>query len=298
MKIFITGATGFIGKALVNKWLAEQHQITLLSRSPTLAKYLFAQPISAVKNLDVFEHFNEFDVIVNLAGAPIFDRRWTKQQKSVLWHSRVDLTTKLTALINQSQTPPACFISASATGFYGDGGENLLSENSPASQCFTGQLCNAWEYAANQAHTRVCTIRTGMPLARSGGALAKILKLYQWRLGGTLGSGKQFMPWIALEDMLNAVDFLMLNSQCQGAFNLTAPNPIRNQDFNSMLGSKLNRAHFARVPAWLLRILLGERAKLILDSQRVYPEKLQNSGFQFEFEDFTHWLETEIKKAP
>jgi len=298
MKIFITGATGFIGKALVNKWLADNHQITLLSRSPIQAESCFPQPVSAVKNLDVFEHFNEFDAIVNLAGEPIFDRRWTKQQKSVLWHSRIDLTTKLTALINQSHTPPACFISASATGFYGNGGENLLTENSPASQCFTGQLCHAWEQAANQAHTRVCTIRTGMPLAYSGGVLGKMLPLYQWGLGGSLGSGKQFMPWIALEDMLNAVDFLLLNSQCQGAFNLSAPNPIRNQDFNSLLASKLKRPHFAHVPAWLLRTLLGERAKLVLDSQRVSPEKLQNASFQFKFETFDHWLDTELKKAP
>ncbi|PVX32678.1 hypothetical protein C8D76_11239 [Pasteurella langaaensis DSM 22999] len=295
MNIFITGATGFIGKALVNKWLADNHQITLLSRNPERAKSQFPQPVSAVKNLDIFEHFNDFDAVINLAGEPIFDQRWTNKQKSKLWHSRIDLTEKLTALINQSQTPPDCFISASATGFYGDAGENLLTENSAASQCFTGLLCQAWENAANQAHTRVCTIRTGMPLARSGGALGRMLKLYQWGLGGKLGNGKQFMPWIALQDMVAAVNFLMQNNQCQGAFNMSSPNPIRNQNFNSILGSQLNRPHFAHAPAWLLRLLLGERAKLVLDSQRVYPEKLQRAGFQFQFEDFEHWLATELK---
>ena len=292
MKIFITGATGFIGKALVNKWLADKHEITVLSRNPQQAKATFHQAVSAVENLDVFSHFNQFDAIVNLAGEPIFDRRWTVQQKEKLWRSRIDLTQKLTALINQSRTPPRVFISASATGFYGNGYEQVLTENSPNSQSFTGQLCAQWEKIAQQANTRVCLLRTGMPFELSGGAFARILPFYRYGLVGKLGNGRQFMPWIALSDMINAIDFLFKNAQCDGPFNICSPNPIRNMEFNRILGSHLNRPHFMTMPALLLKVILGERACLLLDSQKVKPQKLIEMGFKFEFEYFEDWLQS------
>lgn len=294
MNILITGATGFIGKALVQKWLADKHQITILSRSPQKAESLFQQAVSAVGNLDVFSDLNEFDVVVNLAGEPIFDHRWTVQHKALLWQSRLHLTQKLTALINQSTTPPKVFISASATGFYGHGGEQELTENTPHTESFTGQLCAQWEQKALQANTRVCLLRTGIPLDLSGGALAKIIPFYRWGLGGKLGDGRQFMPWIALSDMINAIDFLVMHEPCQGAFNLCAPNPIRNAEFNQCLGSHLNRPHFMTVPAFMLKLVLGERACLVLDCQNTKPRKLQEMGFQFEFEHIEDWLRANV----
>ena len=298
MNIFITGATGFIGKTLVKKWLADHHQITLLSRQPKQAEALFHHAVSAVENLDVFSHFDQFDVVVNLAGEPIFNQRWSAAQKEKLWHSRVNLTEKLTALINQSQTPPQVFLSASATGYYGNGGENSLTENAANSLTFTGQLCAEWERVAAKANTRICLLRTGMPFDVSGGAFAKILPFYRLGLGGKLGNGNQFMPWIALTDLIGAINFLMLNQQAKGAFNLCAPHPIRNSEFNHLLGSALNRPHFAHAPACLLKLLLGERACLLLDSHNAHPEKLLKLGFQFQFNQFEPWLNDRIKKAP
>lgn len=294
MNILITGATGFIGKALTQKWLADNHQITVLSRNPKKAEKLFQHAISAVENLDVFSNLNEFDVVVNLAGEPIFDQRWTTKRKTLLRQSRLQLTQKLTALINQSTRPPQVLISASATGFYGHGGEQELTETSLNSTSFTGWLCAQWEQSALQANTRVCLLRTGMPLDLSGGALAKIYPFYRWGLGGKLGDGQQFMPWIALSDMINAIDFLVRHEKCQGVFNLCAPNPIRNTEFNRHLGLHLNRPHFMAIPAFILNLLLGERACLVLDSQNTKPQKLQEMGFQFEFEHFEDWLRANI----
>lgn len=294
MNILITGATGFIGKALTQKWLADNHQITVLSRNPQKAEKLFQHAISAVENLDVFSNLNEFDAVVNLAGEPIFDQRWTTKRKTLLRQSRLQLTQKLTALINQSTRPPQVLISASATGFYGHGGEQELTETSLNSTSFTGWLCAQWEQSALQANTRVCLLRTGMPLDLSGGALAKIYPFYRWGLGGKLGDGQQFMPWIALSDMINAIDFLVRHEKCQGVFNLCAPNPIRNTEFNRHLGLHLNRPHFMSIPAFILNLLLGERACLVLDSQNTKPQNLQEMGFQFEFEHFEDWLRANI----
>lgn len=273
MQIFITGGTGFIGQALVKKWLAGHHRITLLSRNPQIAEQRFRHRISAVDSLDVFPHFNQFDAVVNLAGEPIFNCRWTGRQKTLIRQSRINLTEKLTALINRSTHPPHCFISASATGYYGDKGQKLVTESDTPSESFTGQLCVAWEQAANevknQEKTRVCLLRTGMPLATSGGALGSMLPVYRWGLGARLGSGTQIMPWIALPDMIRAIDFLLQNADCRGAFNLSAPNLVSYAEFNRLLGSQLNRPHFTVVPACLLRLLFGERACCYLTAKRV-----------------------------
>ena len=294
MKIVITGGTGFIGQALVNQWLAD-HQITLLTRNPQNAERRFQHHISAVDSLDVFSHFNQFDAVVNLAGEPIFNRRWTDKQKTLIRQSRLNLTEKLTALINRSTEPPHCFISASATGYYGDKGQRVITESETPSESFTGQLCVQWEQAANQVQdqkkTRVCLLRTGMPLAASGGMLGKVLPVYRWGFGGRLGNGKQIMPWIALPDMIRAIDFLLQTPNCRGAFNLAAPNLVNNAEFNHLLGTQLNRPHFAVAPACLLRILFGERACLLLDSQNAYPEKLLRAGFQFQFPELKPYLQ-------
>lgn len=295
MQIFITGGTGFIGQALVRKWLTDRHQITLLSRNPQSAEQHFRHRISAVDSPGVFSDFNGFDAVVNLAGEPIFNHRWTDEQKALIRQSRLNLTEKLTALINRSTQPPHCFISASATGYYGDKGQRIITESDAPGQSFTGQLCAQWEQAANQVKnqekTRVCLLRTGMPLAAFGGMLGKILPLYRWGFGGKLGNGKQIMPWIALPDMIRAIDFLLQNPNCRGAFNLAAPNSVNYAEFNRFLGTWLHRPHFAVAPACLLRILFGERACLLLDSQNAYPEKLLQAGFQFRFPELKPYLQ-------
>lgn len=294
MKILITGATGFIGSALIPSLLAKNHQITALVRHPAKAKQQLPYPIEFINTLDYFQHFNQFDAVINLAGEPIFSRRWTPTQKVRLESSRVSLTEKLAHLINRSDHPPHCFISGSATGYYGDCGEQRIDENTPPANDFAARLCQHWEAAALKAKTRVCLIRTGMVLGTQGGALAKMLPLYRCGLGGKLGSGKQFWGWIALADMVRGILFLLENADCRGAFNFVAPHAIRNAEFNVLLGKTLRRPHIATAPAFMLKLLLGERANLLLDSQNLVPQHLLAQGFQFEHPDLAQFLLKEI----
>lgn len=292
MRIFITGGTGLIGRALVHYWLAQGHQISLLTRSPQRSATLFP-PSNQLQFLAQLPTSLEVDAIVNLAGEPIFERRWSTKQKQQLWQSRIEITEKLTALIRQSATPPSCFISGSASGYYGDCGAQLIDEQQPAAQHFSAQLCQAWEQAAQAAQseqTRVCVLRTGLVLAPQGGLLAKLLPIYGCGLGGKLGNGQQFMPWIALTDMVRAIDFLLQNPASQGAFNLSAPQPVRNADFNQLLAKQLQRPAFASLPSFALKLLFGERAQLLLDSQNMYPQKLLAQGFQFEYPQLAPFL--------
>ncbi|MBN6711205.1 TIGR01777 family oxidoreductase [Haemophilus haemoglobinophilus] len=296
MKVFITGATGLIGSHLIPLLLEQKYQITALVRNLEQARQQLPNQVKLVQDLSDYVHFNEFDIIINLAGAPIFAQSWTAEYKTTLLESRIKLTEKLTALINNSEMPPHCFISASATGYYGDQQDKLITETSSCGNQFTAQLCEQWENTALKANTRVCLLRTGIVFSHQGGALEKILPVYRYGFGGKLGDGKQFWAWISLQDMLQSILFLLANSQCQGAFNLVAPAPIQNQDFNQQLGAWLKRPYFATVPKFLLRLVLGERASLLLDSQKAIPQKLLNAGFQFSTPTFSDFL-TSIKNS-
>lgn len=294
MNILLTGGTGLIGKALVEQLCLRNEQVTILTRSSsphTLSKQKNIKFITALSELDLQE---QFDAIINLAGEPIFHKVWSKNQKSILRESRLSLTTQLVEFINQYQQYPV-FISGSATGIYGDQDEQTITETSKTAKTFTAQLCQDWENIAQQANARVCLIRTGMVFSTKGGALAKMLPLYKWGLGGKLGKGEQYFPWIALEDMVNGILFLLDHSECRGAFNFTAPNPIKQHKFNRTLARILKRPAFATIPKWLLHFMLGERANLLLESQNVVPEKLLNAGFQFQYSDCKNYLEDILK---
>lgn len=294
MNILLTGGTGLIGKALVEQLCLRNEQVTILTRSSsphTLSKQKNIKFITALSELDLQE---QFDAIINLAGEPIFHKVWSKNQKSILRESRLSLTTQLVEFINQYQQYPV-FISGSATGIYGDQGEQKITETSKTAKTFTAQLCQDWENIAQQANARVCLIRTGIVFSKKGGALAKMLPLYKWGLGGKLGNGEQYFPWIALEDMVNGILFLLDHSECRGAFNFSAPNPIKQHKFNRTLARILKRPAFATIPKWLLHFMLGERANLLLESQNVVPEKLLNAGFQFQYSDCENYLEEILK---
>ncbi|MFQ1022337.1 TIGR01777 family oxidoreductase [Avibacterium paragallinarum] len=293
MNILLTGGTGLVGSALIPLLLAKQHQLCVLTRQ--IQPLHFPKGVKKINNLAEFQQLNDFDAVINLAGEPIFDHRWTVKQKAELFTSRVNLTQNLTALINRSDNPPHTFISGSASGYYGDHQDHWIDENSPAGTAFPSQLCQQWEAAAQQANTRVCLLRTGMVFSLNGGAFPKMLALYRFGLGGKLGSGKQYWAWISLQDMISGILFLLENPQCKGAFNFSAPQPITNQDFNLQLGEYLNRPHFANVPAFLLRIFLGERTQLLLNSQRISPKKLRDAGFQFNISNFQDFLTVELK---
>lgn len=294
MNILLTGGTGLIGKALVEQLCLRNEQVTILTRSSsphTLSKQKNIKFITALSELDLQE---QFDAIINLAGEPIFHKVWSKNQKSILRESRLSLTTQLVEFINQYQQYPI-FISGSATGIYGDQDEQTITETSKTAKTFTAQLCQDWENIAQQANARVCLIRTGMVFSKKGGALAKMLPLYKWGLGGKLGNGEQYFPWIALEDIVNGILFLLDHSECRGAFNFSAPNPIKQHKFNRTLARILKRPAFTTIPKWLLHFMLGERANLLLESQNVVPEKLLNAGFQFQYSDCKNYLEDILK---
>ena len=294
MNILLTGGTGLIGKALVEQLCLRNEQVTILTRSSTphtISKQKNIKFITALAQLDLQE---QFDAIINLAGEPIFHKSWSKNQKSILRESRLNLTTQLVEFINQYQQH-SIFISGSATGIYGDQDEQKITETSKTAKTFTAQLCQDWENIAQQADARVCLIRTGMVFSKKGGALAQMLPLYKWGLGGKLGNGEQYFPWIALEDMVNGILFLLDHSECQGSFNFTAPNPIKQHKFNRTLARILKRPAFATIPKWILHFILGERANLLLESQNVVPEKLLNAGFKFKYSDCENYLKDILK---
>ncbi|WP_339056465.1 TIGR01777 family oxidoreductase [Candidatus Regiella endosymbiont of Tuberolachnus salignus] len=300
MHILITGATGLIGRAVTQKLLSLSHQITVLSRSPRKAFDLLGQKVTCWSTLSDQQHLNNVDAVINLAGEPIADKRWTAQQKERLCQSRWQITEQLATLINASSHPPSVFISGSAVGFYGDKKQEMVTEEISPQDEFTHQLCARWEQLALTAasdQTRVCLLRTGVVLAAKGGALAKMLPLFRLGLGGSMGEGYQYFPWIHIDDMVNAIDYLLTHDALQGAYNMVSPSPLRNEQFSAILASVLRRPAFLRAPASLIRLLMGESAVLVLGGQRAVPKRLQDAGFCFRYGDLEDALRECIAKS-
>ena len=286
MQIFITGGTGLIGQRLITR-LAPEHHITVLSRSESKARATLPAAVSVTENLDAITNFDDFDVIINLAGEPIADKRWTSQQKHQICQSRWQLTTALVTKINASATPPHTFISGSAIGYYGRQGDKPVTENNTKPHPeFTHEVCQRWEQIAEtvKQHCRVCLLRTGVVLAAEGGALEKMRLPFKLGLGGPIGSGEQYMSWIHLDDMVAGICFLMTHSRCSGPFNLTAPQPVTNKTFVSAFANALNRPAFMPLPGFALKVIMGEAADMLLTGQRVIPQKLLDAGFEFKFD--------------
>lgn len=288
MHILLTGGTGLIGRSLCRYWLAQGHDVVVYSRQPEQVPRLCGGSVRGIGKLADYGE-QPLDAVVNLAGAPIADRPWTGKRKALLLASRVALTAQLVSWLGTRANKPQVLLSGSAVGWYGDGGEHLLSEDSPALGAdFAAQLCAAWEFEAQQAQAlgiRVVLLRTGLVLARDGGFLARLLLPFKFGLGGRLGNGRQWMPWIHLADQVALIDFLLRQSDASGAFNACAPQPVRNSEFTQALGRVLHRPTLLPVPAFLLRGLLGELAGLLLGGQRALPSRLTAAGFVFQFND-------------
>lgn len=282
MHIFITGATGLIGSALIPHLLKNSYKITALSRRTGQYHESFSQYIQFINHFEQTD-FSVFDAVINLAGEPIFAQHWNAMRKQVLWDSRVNLTQQLVKKINTCDKPPHTLISASAMGFYGDKGTHKFNESAPKGEGFAADLCATWEKAAQQAKSRVCLLRTANVLANNGGMLAKLLPLYRLGLGGKLGNGQQFMPWIHLNDMVGTILHLLHNTNCAGAYNVCSPHSVNNKTFNNRLAQVLHRPACLNVPHIALKLAFGERTTLLLHSQNAYPTKLIESGFQFQF---------------
>ncbi|OEF24001.1 TIGR01777 family oxidoreductase [Vibrio rumoiensis] len=289
MHILLTGGTGFIGCELIKHLTG--HQITVLTRSPKNAKEKLRHAdfsnIDYIDTLSAFTDLNHIDAVINLAGEPIAHKRWSEAQKERICSSRWVVTQQLVDLIKQSATPPYCFISGSAVGIYGDKKYQHIYENSKtASQGFPYSVCNQWEEIAKQAasdKTKVCLLRTGIVLGPYGGALKAMLPPFKLGVGGKLGSGDQYMPWIHIQDAARAIAYLLFSSKAEGVFNLSAPHPVTNHDFSQTLAKCLKRPCLFSTPRWLLNLIMGESAELVFDSVRAKPKHLTEIGFIFTF---------------
>lgn len=284
--ILITGGTGFLGSALTFKWLRENQPVAIFSRSAEKVKRTFGGQVQAITRMDDLPDASSYQAVVNLAGAGIFDQRWNAARKQVLRDSRIDFTRQLAEWIYCSDSPPQVLVSGSAIGFYGDQGDAALTEQSQPRCDFSQQLCADWEQAALRAEasgTRVCLIRTGLVLGPGGGLLKRMLPAFRFGLGGRLGQGGQWMSWVHLQDWMAIVQAMIDDTAMRGAYNATAPNPVTNRAFSASLAAALKRPMLLPMPAFALRLLLGEMSALVLGSQRVIPDRLLNQGYPFQY---------------
>lgn len=288
MHILLTGGTGLIGRELCRYWHAQGHQLSVLSRRPEEVAALCGPKVLGIARLEDIGA-QPVDAVVNLAGAPIAERLWTRKRKVLLWESRVALTERLLVWLQQREQKPSVLLSGSAVGWYGDSGERDINEESlPVNEDFASQLCGAWEETAQRAEAlgiRVVCLRTGLVLSSRGGFLQRLLLPFKLGLGGPIGKGRQWMPWIHILDQIAAIDFLLNQTDARGPYNLCAPSPVRNQDFSKTLAAVLHRPAFMPMPAALLKTLLGELSVLLLGGQRAHPARLQAAGFTFRYPD-------------
>jgi uncharacterized protein (TIGR01777 family) len=294
MKILVTGGTGLIGRHLIVRLLALTHQITVLTLDPQRAHQKLGNHITTLTSLKACDNLDEFDAVINLAGESIAEKRWTAEQKELLCHSRWDITERLSQLIKKSDNPPSIFISGSATGYYGNQNQLLVTEDEPPTDEFAHVLCQRWEALALEASsekTRVCLSRTGIVLAADGGMLSKLLPLFKLGLGGPIGDGRQFLPWIHIEDMINALLYLLTTENLRGPFNMVAPYPVHNEQFAAILGEVLHRPAMMRAPASAVKLMMGEGAALLLGGQRAIPKRLEQAGFIFRYSELKEALE-------
>jgi uncharacterized protein len=286
MTIIIAGGTGFLGRALRARLREAGHTVRVLTRRS------IADPDAIEWTADGTagpwaRALDGTNAVVNLAGEGIADARWTTTRKATLRTSRVLSTRSLVRAIQQSSRPPTVFVSASGVGYYGDRGSEVVTESTPAGDDFLAQLCVEWEREAEQASTvtRVTILRNGLVMHPSGGALGKMLGPFRLGLGGPLGSGAQYFPWIHLEDWLAFVTHVITSPDARGAFNVTAPVPATNAAFTRALGRALKRPALIPVPAFGLRLVLGELADTLLTGQRAVPRRAEDIGFTFQFRE-------------
>ena len=284
MKVLISGATGLIGSALIPVLEVGGHEITRLTRSPVSGGDVGWDPDAGEIDASRLEGH---DAVVHLAGENIGVGRWTEEKKRRIMESRSRGTRLLAETIASLPEPPEVMVSASAVGYYGDRGNELLSEESGPGSDFLAEVCKAWEAAADparEAGIRVVHPRNGVVLSTGGGALARLLPIFKLGGGGRVGSGRQWWSWIAVDDVVGAIVHALTRDSVEGPVNLGSPNPVTNAEFTRVLGKILNRPTIFPLPAPAARLMLGEVADaLLLASQRVEPAKLKGSGYEFLF---------------
>jgi len=282
-RILVTGASGFIGRAIVGHFKKQGYVVNRLVRDvrQKAPDTVYWNPMNEEINLDDFEGFH---TVIHLAGESVSDERWSDKKKEAIFISRVRHTWLLAHALSRLKRPPKVFFSASATGYYGDRGDEILTEESRKGKGFLSDVCAKWEEASqvlDQMKTRVIRGRFGAVLSPEGGMLKRLLPLFRFGLAGRLGSGNQWMSWIALEDLIGALEFT-LKQDVKGVFNFTSPNPVKNREFTRQLATLMHQRPFLPAPAWLIKLVYGEMGKqLLLSSTRAVPKRLLDKGFQF-----------------
>jgi uncharacterized protein (TIGR01777 family) len=285
-RIAITGASGLIGSALVGHLKSEGHTVQrLVRRTPVSPEEIQWDPKTGYVDLDALRGV---DAVIHLAGAGVGDKRWNKKYKAEILNSRLHGTTAIAHAVNEVK--PQVFISASAIGWYGESGNRGVIESDKAGDDFLAAVCREWEGAADLVEgVRTVKIRTGLVLDPTGGALGKMLPLFRFGLGGKMGNGKQWWSWITLHDLIRAITF-MLEGTIAGPVNLTAPNPVTNQEFTSALARAMHRPALFPAPAIALKIALGGFSSEILGSKKVIPQVLTEAGFEWDYPHITSAL--------
>ena len=297
MRVLITGGTGLIGSELTNNLCADGHDVIILSRSGTSDTFMPSRAQLVKWDGRTAEGWgrlvNEVDAIVNLAGESIsganpVSGRWTAARKRRIVDSRVQAGQAIVQALKGATKRPEVLVQASAVGYYGPHGDEPVTEDTAPGNDFLADVCKQWEASVAGVEAlgvRLAVVRTGVVLSSGGGALPFMALPFRYFVGGPLGSGKQYVPWIHEEDQINAIRFLLEHQSMRGAYNVCAPKPVTNADFSKAIGRALRRPSYMPAPEFAIRLVLGEFATLIVDGQRQIPRRLQQSGFRFQYED-------------
>ncbi len=290
MKIAIAGATGFVGSRLVERLQTQGHEILILTRNPQQASTRFPQAqvvgYNPLRSGEWQQSISGCNAVINLAGEPIAEKRWTPAQKQTILESRQIGTQRIVEAINAASVKPQVLINASAIGYYGTSETSKFTETSPAGNDFLAEVCTKWEAAAQAVTangTRLVILRFGIVLGENGGALGKMLAPFSAFVGGPIGSGKQWFSWIHRDDVVKMIITAIEDSQMQGVYNATAPNPVTMADFATTLGIVMNRPSWLPVPNFALEAMLGEGAIVVLQGQQVVPTHPLDRGFEFQY---------------
>lgn len=302
-KVIIAGGTGMIGNYLINELNNLGYTMHIITRTPPRDPYFYSKGVEKYILYDDFLAGSQFDIsdydaVINLAGAPIAGNKWTDEYKKVILQSRLETTSTFADYILSSDNPPKVFLSASAVGYYGNAGNALLTEDSPAGSGFLAEVCKSWEQEAIRAQeaTRTVICRIGVVLSSTGGALEKLVMPFKMFLGGPIGSGKQWLSWIHINDLTSLFAFTLDNAECAGAYNFTAPKPETMNNFSEDLGDVLYRPSFFKLPGTALKFLLGESSEMLLASQRAIPNAALYQGFKFAFPELKPALKDLLRK--
>lgn len=287
MNIFLTGATGFVGGYLRTLLLRKGHLLTVVTRHPQEYENESAKNQRFISwDDDLVAEMEGAEVVINLAGASIFGRRWTDEVKDQIYSSRIEATTQLVEAIEKASDRPSVMISASGSDYYGDRGDEVLDESDEPGRGFLANVCIDWEEAAQPVTdlgVRLANPRIAVVLEKDGGALQQMLTPFKLFVGGPLGTGDQYFPWIHMQDLCRGLIYPIENEDFEGPYNMSAPNPVTMEEFANELAEVLHRPAFFKVPETALELILGEAANPVLTSKRMQPKKLQQHGFKFKY---------------